>query len=109
MPHQFRAAYCTKQVQLKCGTLYKCPTGVIMIDIQSLNGLADKITSAIPDSVKMLKEDANNNIKAVLESGLQQMNLVSREEFDVQTALLERTQLKLQQLEVQLAELEKRI
>ncbi len=80
-----------------------------MINIQSLNDLADKLTSVIPDSVKTLKEDANNNIKAVLESGLQQMNLVSREEFDVQTALLERTQLKLQQLEAQLTELEKQI
>jgi len=80
-----------------------------MIDIQSLNGLADKLTSVIPDSVKTLKEDVDSNIRATLESGLQQMNLVSREEFDVQTALLERTQLKLQQLEEQLAELEKRI
>ena len=79
-----------------------------MIDIQSLNGLADKLTSVIPDSVKTLKDDVDNNIRATLESGLQQMNLVSREEFDVQTALLERTQLKLQQLEEQLAELEKR-
>jgi ubiquinone biosynthesis accessory factor UbiK len=79
-----------------------------MIDIQSLNGLADKLTSAIPDSVKTLKGDIDSNIRATLESGLQQMNLVSREEFDVQTALLERTQLKLQQLEEQLAELEKR-
>jgi len=80
-----------------------------MIDIQSLNGLADKLTSVIPDSVKALKEDADNNIKAALESALRQMNLVSREEFDVQSALLERTQLKLQQLEEQLAELEKQI
>jgi len=79
-----------------------------MIDIQSLNGLADKLTSVIPDSVKTLKDDVDNNIRATLESGLQQMNLVNREEFDVQTALLERTQLKLQQLEEQLAELEKR-
>jgi len=79
-----------------------------MIDIQNLNGLADKLTSVIPDSVKTLKDDVNSNIRATLESGLQQMNLVSREEFDVQTALLERTQLKLQQLEEQLAELEKR-
>jgi len=79
-----------------------------MIDIQSLNSLADKLTSVIPDSVKTLKEDVDSNIRATLESGLQQMKLVSREEFDVQTALLERTQLKLQQLEEQLAELEKR-
>ena len=79
-----------------------------MIDIQSLNSLADKLTSVIPDGVKTLKEDVDSNIRATLESGLQQMKLVSREEFDVQSALLERTQLKLQQLEEQLAELEKR-
>ena len=79
-----------------------------MIDTQSINNFADKLSKALPDGVKMLKGDLDNNIKAVIESGLQQMNLVSREEFDVQTALLERTQLKLQQLEEQLAELEKR-
>ena len=79
-----------------------------MIDTQSINDFADKLSNALPDGVKTLKGDLDNNIKAVIESGLQQMNLVSREEFDVQTALLERTQLKLQQLEEQLAELEKR-
>jgi len=79
-----------------------------MIDTQSINNFADKLSNALPDGVKMLKGDLDSNIKAVIESGLQQMNLVSREEFDVQTALLERTQLKLQQLEEQLAELEKR-
>ena len=77
-----------------------------MIDAASLNELASKITDAIPDSVKVLKSDIDSNIKATLESALQQMNLVSREEFDVQTALLERTQRKLEQLEKQLEELE---
>jgi len=79
-----------------------------MIDTQSINSFAEKLSRALPDGVKTLKGDLDNNIKAVIETGLQQMNLVSREEFDVQTALLERTQLKLQQLEEQLAELEKR-
>ena len=80
-----------------------------MIDSQSINDIADKLSQALPDSFKTLKGDIDNNLKAVLESSLRQMNLVSREEFDVQTALLERTQLKLQQLEQQIADLEKRI
>ena len=80
-----------------------------MIDTQSLNDLANKLSAAVPDSVKTLKSDVDNNLKAILESSLKQMNLVSREEFDVQTALLKRTQLQLNKLEEQIAELEKRI
>lgn len=76
-----------------------------MIDNQTLNDLADKLSSVIPDSVKTLKSDVDNNIKAILESSLRQMNLVSREEFDVQSALLERTLNKLEELERQLDEL----
>jgi len=72
-----------------------------MIDNQALNELADKLSSAIPDSVKTLKSDIDSNIKAVLESSLRQMNIVSREEFDVQTALLERTLNKLNKLELE--------
>lgn len=71
-----------------------------MIDTHALNELAEKLSSVIPDSVKTLKSDIDNNIKAVLESSLRQMNIVSREEFDVQTALLERTLEKLNQLEL---------
>ena len=77
-----------------------------MIDQQNLNDLADKLSSAIPDSIKTLKSDVEQNIKAILETSLRQMNLVSREEFDVQTALLERTSLKLKQLEQQIKALE---
>ena len=75
-----------------------------MIDNQTLNELADKLSSVIPDSVKTIKSDIDNNMKAVLESSLRQMNLVSREEFDVQSALLERTLNKLKELEEQINE-----
>ena len=80
-----------------------------MINTQSINDIADKLSSALPDSVKAIKADVETNMKAVLESSLSQMNLVSREEFDVQTALLERTQAKLQELEQQLEELSRKI
>ena len=77
-----------------------------MINNQNLNDLADKLSSVLPDSVKTLKSDISSNIKAVLESGLREMNLVSREEFDVQSALLARTLKKLDKLEKQIEDLE---
>jgi len=80
-----------------------------MIDTHSINQLVDKLSTAVPDSVKAVKSDLDSNIKAVLESSLRQMNLVSREEFDVQVALLQRTQEKLQQLEQQLDQLIQKI
>ncbi|HEY9201251.1 MAG TPA: accessory factor UbiK family protein [Gammaproteobacteria bacterium] len=80
-----------------------------MIDTHSINQLVDKLSTVVPDSVKAVKSDLDSNIKAVLESSLRQMNLVSREEFDVQSALLQRSQQKLQQLEQQLDELIRKI
>ncbi|VAW63362.1 hypothetical protein MNBD_GAMMA09-546 [hydrothermal vent metagenome] len=77
-----------------------------MLDKQNLNDLANKLSSVLPESVKTLKTDVEKNIKATLESSLRQMNLVGREEFDVQSALLERTLLKIKQLEQQIQELE---
>lgn len=76
-----------------------------MINNQNLNDLADKLSSVIPDSVKTLQSDVKSNLKSILESSLQQMNLVSREEFDVQSALLARTLERLKELEKQLDEL----
>ncbi len=77
-----------------------------MIDHKTLDELARNISDAIPGSIKVLKSDLENNIRAVLESSLRRMNLVSREEFDVQSALLARAMEKLKQLEQQIAELE---
>ncbi|VAW68168.1 hypothetical protein MNBD_GAMMA10-2253 [hydrothermal vent metagenome] len=79
-----------------------------MINSQRINDLTKKLMELIPEGAKALQTDVNKNIKAILESGLQQMNLVSREEFDVQTALLERTLLKLRTLEEQFKDLENR-
>ncbi len=73
-----------------------------MISNQHINDLTEKLAALIPDGVKAIKVDVDQNIRAILETGLRQMNLVSREEFDVQTALLERTRLKLEALEAQI-------
>ena len=79
-----------------------------MIDQKTLDELTEKLSSAIPDGIKVIKSDVEKNIRAVLEATLRNMNLVSREEFDVQSALLTRSLEKLKQLEQQIAELEKK-
>jgi len=78
-----------------------------MINNQNLNDLVDKLSTALPDGLKTLQADAKNNMRSVLESSLRQMNLVSREEFDVQSALLARTLEKLKALEQKVDELNK--
>ena len=77
-----------------------------MIDQKTLDELTDKLSSAIPDGIKVIKSDVEKNIRAVLEATLRNMNLVSREEFDTQTAVLKRTREKLEQLQEKVSQLE---
>jgi len=74
----------------------------------TFDDLAKKITSLLPSSVLQLQQDLESNVKALLQSSLSKMNLVTREEFDVQEALLQRTREKLDKLEKLLQELEKK-
>jgi len=73
----------------------------------TFDDLAKKITGLLPGNIQQIQQDIESNIKALLQSSLTKMNLVSREEFDVQSALLTRTREKLDQLEKQLAEIAK--
>jgi len=72
----------------------------------TFDDLAKKITDLLPGNFQQVQQDLESNIKALLQSSLSKMNLVGREEFDDQSALLARTREKLDQLEKQLAELE---
>ncbi len=74
----------------------------------TFDDLAKKITGLLPSSVLQLQQDLESNIKALLQSTLSKMNLVTREEFDVQEALLQRTREKLDKLEKLLQKLEKK-
>lgn len=72
---------------------------------KAFDDITQTIARLLPEGVTRLHNDLESNIKAALQSGLAKMNLVTREEFDIQTALLERSREKLEQLEQQLAEL----
>lgn len=71
-----------------------------------LDDLARRLADAVPESVRSLGRDLESNFKAVLQAQLSKLDLVSRHEFDVQSALLSRTQATLAALETRLKELE---
>ncbi len=65
----------------------------------ALDELTKRISSLFPGDVKNLQDDLQNNVRSMLQSTLTKMNLVTREEFDVQSAVLQRTREKLEELE----------
>ena len=76
-----------------------------MIDLAQLDELARRLSSLVPPGLRESREELQQNFKSVLQAGLGKLDLVTREEFDVQRAVLARTREKLEALERQLAEL----
>lgn len=75
----------------------------------SLDDLARRLADAVPESLRAFGRDLEGNFKAVLQAQLSRLDLVTRQEFDVQAAILERTRSKLAELESRLKELEARV
>ncbi len=79
------------------------------MDPKILDDISRRIAAALPAGIGTIKADLEKNIRAALDSTMSNMNLVSRQEFEVQQKVLERTRTKIEALEKQLAELEKNI
>jgi BMFP domain-containing protein YqiC len=79
------------------------------INSSKLDELARRLADSVPESVRAFGRDLEGNFKAVLQSQLSKLDLVSRQEFDVQAAILERTQAKLTAMEARLKEIETRL
>ncbi|MGA7800919.1 MAG: accessory factor UbiK family protein [Gammaproteobacteria bacterium] len=80
-----------------------------MLDPKTLDDLAQRLAGSVPAGVRELQQDLEKNLRATLQAGLARLDLVTREEFDVQQELLARTRAKLQGLERQIAELETQV
>lgn len=76
------------------------------LDPKVLDDLAKKLADAVPAGLHDLQADAERNFKAVLQSAFAKLELVTREEFDVQSAVLGRTRERLEELAARLMELE---
>lgn len=71
-----------------------------------IDDLAKKLADAIPSSIHTVKQDVQQTFRAILQSAFAKLDLVTREEFDVQTAVLAKTRAKLEALERSVTELE---
>lgn len=80
-----------------------------MIDPKTLDDLASRLAGSLPGGMQILQDDLKKNLRVNLEAGLAKLDLVTREEFDVQSAVLERTREKLTKLETQVAALEQKL
>ena len=76
-----------------------------MLDLSQLDELARRLSTLVPPGLREGREELQQNFKSVLQAGLGKLELVTREEFDVQRAVLARTREKLEALEKQLAAL----
>ena len=80
-----------------------------MLDSKLLDDLAQRLANAVPTGLQQARDDVEKNFKAVLQGSFDKMNLVSREEFEAQRAVLMRTREKLETLEKQVSQLEEKI
>lgn len=77
-----------------------------MIDVHSIDQLAHRLATLVPPGLAQAREDMEANFRDVLAHGLRRLDLVTREEFDAQRAVLDRVRREVAQLEAQVAELE---
>ena len=76
------------------------------MDSFRIDEIARRLFESVPPAVRGAQKDLENNFRAILRSSLSKLDLVTRDEFDAQTKVLERTRARLEALERRLAELE---
>ena len=80
--------------------------GSMPIDLAHIDELARRLSSLVPGSLRDSREELQQNFKSVLQTGLGKLDLVTRDEFDVQRAVLLRTRDKLNELQRAVARIE---
>ena len=80
-----------------------------MVNVHTIDDLAERLAALVPPGLQQAREDLTANFRSALQSGLRELDLVTREEFDVQRCVLLRTREKIEELEQQVANLERAI
>lgn len=76
------------------------------MDPKFIDEMARRLAGSVPEGVQGLVQDLESNFKAVLQSGLGKLDLVTREEFDVQVGVLRKSRAMLKEYEARISELE---
>lgn len=82
------------------------PQDMPMIDLSQIDELARRLSGLVPPALREGRDEMQDNFKAALQSGLARLDLVTREEFDVQRAVLARTREQLESLRTLVEQLE---
>ena len=80
-----------------------------MFDPKAIDDIAHKLTAVLPTGFNNLKDDMEKNFHIVLQTALGKLDLVTREEFEVQKAVLAKTRSKLEALELRVTSLEEKL
>lgn len=79
-----------------------------MVNPKQIESLVEAVSQVLPEGLGQLPESMQQNVKQTLASAFEKMDLVSRQEFDIQAGVLAKTRAKLEALEKTVAELEQR-
>ena len=79
---------------------------ISVIELKKIDDIVESITKVLPAGSSHVTREIRENVRITLEAGFVRMNLVTREEFDAQTLVLQRTREKLDALEKIVASLE---
>jgi BMFP domain-containing protein YqiC len=76
---------------------------------QRIDDIVRRLVEGLPEAARNMGRDIENNFRAVLRSSLGRLDLATRSDFDTQSKVLERSRQRIEQLEVRVAELERRL
>lgn len=112
-PHG-RGTRCDRTAGTGCGppaTMYAIISmpGERMIHVHAIDTLAQRLAALVPPGLHEARADLTANFRSALQAGLRDLDLVTREEFDVQRCVLLRTREKIEELEQQVLALERSI
>ena len=80
-----------------------------MINKEHIEEFIQQASKLVPDDLSRFKKEIENNLRTTLSASLSKMDLVTREEYDIQTALLQRTRAKLDKLQKKLIDIENQL
>jgi ubiquinone biosynthesis accessory factor UbiK len=79
------------------------------MDNLRIDDMARRLFEGLPEAARIMRRDIESNFRAVLQSSLGKLDLTTRQEFEVQTKVLERTRARIDQLELRIVTLERRL
>lgn len=80
-----------------------------MMDPKFFDDIAQRLNNSVPEGMRVLQQDVDRNLRAAVQAALSRLDLVTREEFEVQAKVLARTRAKLDAMTYQVAALEEKV